>query len=318
VNRRTALAAGTLAATASVAGWRPRLTRAATDSPARGRPFALRYAPHFGMFAKLGGKDLVDQLKFAADRGFTAWEDNEMKDRPVAVQERIAQAMGELKMEMGVISALRGVWNAVNFAGNDAAAHELVLKTLRGSLDAAQRVRAKRLTVVLGMADRSLPQEIQTANAIDLLRRCCDVVDGHDVVMVLEPLNTKTNHPGIFLSSVSQAYAICRAIDRPSCKILFDIYHEQVSCGNLIATIDRCWSEVAYFQTADNPGRCEPGTGEINYKTVLKHLHDKGYRGIIGLEHGNSRPGAAGEQAVIDAYRAADPGDQGTTSAPVG
>jgi hydroxypyruvate isomerase len=75
----------------------------------------------------------------------------------------------------------------------------------------------------------------------------------------------------------------------------------------LIATIDRCWDEIAYFQTGDNPGRNEPGTGEINYTNVLKHLASKGYQGIIGLEHGKSIPGARGDLALVEAYRHVDP-----------
>ncbi|MDZ4702867.1 MAG: xylose isomerase, partial [Saprospiraceae bacterium] len=66
------------------------------------------------------------------------------------------------------------------------------------------------------------------------------------------------------------------------------------------------WSEIAYFQVGDNPGRNEPTTGEINYKNIFKHLHHKGFKGVLGMEHGNSRPDKAGEQAVIDAYVAVD------------
>lgn len=270
-------------------------------------PFTMNFAPHFGMFVELGGRSLEDQLRFAADQGFRAWEDNEMKDRPVAEQETIARTMAALNMEMGVISALRGVWNKVNFAGNDQGSRAEVLQTLRKAVESANRVNARLLTVVLGMAHASLPKGHQTANAIELLRECCDVVEKDNLTMVLEPLNQRTNHPGVFLSTSPHAFEICRAVNRPSCKILFDIYHQQVTEGNLVPNIARCWNEIAYFQTADNPGRWEPGTGEINYRFVLQHIYDKGYRGIVGMEHGNRGRGAAGEQAVIDAYRAIDP-----------
>jgi hydroxypyruvate isomerase len=108
------------------------------------------------------------------------------------------------------------------------------------------------------------------------------------------------------LQKVPQAYQICRAVGSPSCKILFDIYHQQITEGNLIPNFDIAWDEVAYVQTGDNPGRNEPGTGEINYRNVFKHLHAKGFDGVVGMEHGNSQPGREGEQAVIDAYVAAD------------
>jgi hydroxypyruvate isomerase len=124
--------------------------------------------------------------------------------------------------------------------------------------------------------------------------------------MVLEPLNWHTNHGGAFLRHSDQAYALCQAVNSPACKILFDLYHQQISEGNLINNLDACWDEIAYVQAGDNPGRKEPGTGEINYRNVFQHLAKKNYRGVIGMEHGNSKPGAEGEQAVIDAYRAAD------------
>lgn len=270
-------------------------------------PFTLKYGPHFGMFAKSAGTDLVDQLKFAADQGFAAWEDNGMKDRSAEEQTRIADAMSRLGIEMGVISALRGVWSKVNFAGTDESLRGEILAAMKSIVDVAQRVRTKYLTVVPGLADPKLPKGHQFANCVELLRRCCDIVEPHGLIIVLEPLNTKKDHPGVLLSESADAFALCRAVNRPSCKILFDIYHQQITEGNLISNIDRCWSEIAYMQSGDNPGRNEPGTGEIHYGNVFRHLHHKGYRGIIGLEHGNAGKGTAGERAVIAAYRAVDP-----------
>jgi hydroxypyruvate isomerase len=80
------------------------------------------------------------------------------------------------------------------------------------------------------------------------------------------------------------------------------MYHQQITEGNIIPNIDRAWGEVAYFQIGDNPGRKEPTTGEMNYRNIFEHIHGKGFEGVLGMEHGNSKPGRAGEQAVIDAY----------------
>jgi hydroxypyruvate isomerase len=295
---RAASASGTLAA---VAGSQAAIARAASP------PFAMRFAPHFGMFAASAGRDPVDQLRFAADQGFRAWEDNPMKDRPLAEQKRIAQEMERLEMRMGVISALRGVWKAINFAGQDDAAREATLEAMRRIVEVAKRVNATYLTVVPGLEHPKLPRDYQTANCIELLKRCCDVVEPHGLVMVLEPLNTKKNHPGVLLSESPHAYLLCQAVGRPSCKILFDIYHQQITEGNVIPNIDACWDEIAYFQCGDNPGRNEPTTGEIHYRNVFAHIANKGYDGIVGMEHGNSLPGQAGEQAVIEAYRQVDP-----------
>ncbi len=300
MDRRTFIASGTLAATAAT-------LPSAVSAAETNRPFKLAYAPHFGMFENLAGADLLDQLRFAADQGFTAWEDNPMKDRDPSTQSQIASEMEKLGMRMGVISALKGVWKAVNFAGDDAAARDQVLEAMRSIIDVAKRVNTKYLTVVCGLEDPKLPMGYQTANCIDLLKRCCDIIEPHGLVMVLEPLNRIKNHPGVLLSGSPQAYQICNAIDRPSCKILFDIYHQQITEGNLIPNIDRCWDQIGYMQCGDNPGRKEPGTGEIHYRNVFQHLVDKEFDGIMGMEHGNAKKGAAGEQAVIDAYRSVDP-----------
>ena len=95
-------------------------------------------------------------------------------------------------------------------------------------------------------------------------------------------------------------------MNSPACRLLFDCYHVQISDGNLIPAMDAVWPDVAYVQVADNPGRLEPGTGEINYRSIFRHLREKRYAGIVGMEHGASARGREGERAVIDAYRAAD------------
>ena len=274
----------------------------ATDSQDK---FQLQYAPHFNMFRQSAGEDFVDQLKFAADHGFTAWEDNGLKQRSVEDQNRIAKTMDELGMQMGVFVAT-ATFAEVTFAGDNQATRDAVLKDVRDSIEVAKRVNATWMTVVLGRYDEKLAWDYQTANAVELLRRCCDILEPHGLVMVLEPLNRHTNHPGVFLAESPHAYAICKAVNSPSCKILFDIYHQQITEGNLLPNIDRCWDEAPYFQIGDNPGRKEPGTGEINYRNIFKHIHGKGFKGVLGMEHGNSQPGREGEMAVIKAYREAD------------
>jgi len=270
-------------------------------------PFTLNYAPHFGMFRNSAPGGLVDELQFAADHGFRAWEDNRMKGRPTAEQEQIASTMDRLGMRMGVISASAGMKGGPTFSSDDESVRNDVLQAIRHSVEVARRVNAKWMTIVPGDLHDRLPMGYQTANCIELLKRCCDIVEPHGLVMVIEPLNPLTDHPGEFLSESPQAYLICRAVNRPSCKILFDIYHQQITEGNLIPNIDHCWEEIGYFQVGDNPGRAEPGTGEIHYANVFGHIHKKGYGGIVGMEHANSTQGVAGELAVIDAYRRVDP-----------
>lgn len=293
----TTAAAGAVAASAAIAQ-----EESVAASP---KKFRLHYAPHFGMFKNLAGNDPIDQLKFAADQGFTAWEDNGMKGKPVELQKNIAKTMDQLGMTMGVFVA-HANFRENAFVTKDKDKRERVVQDVRDSIDVAKRVNAKWMTVVPDAYVNNIEWGYQTANCIDLLRECAEVCEPHGLVMVLEPLNWWANHPGLFLHKIPQAYEICRGVDSPSCKILFDIYHQQIQEGNLIPNIDMAWSEIGYFQCGDNPGRKEPGTGEINYRNVFKHLHAKGFEGVMGMEHGNSRGGKEGDQAVIDAYRTAD------------
>jgi hydroxypyruvate isomerase len=302
MQRRDFLKASTITLATTLAA------RGLTQSPQRSgtqHTFKLKYAPHFGMFEAAAGAELVDQLKFAADQGFTAWEDNGMKGRPVADQQRVADAMQKLGITMGVFVAT-GDLGKITFTVRDNNVWDGILKECRDSVEVAKRLNAKWMTVVLGKYSEGLEWDYQTANCVELLKRCCEIFEPNGLVMVLEALNWYRDHPGVFLHKIPQAFQICRAVGSPSCKILFDIYHQQISEGNLIPNMDMAWDEIGYFQIGDNPGRNEPGTGEINYHNIFRHLHEKGYTGVLGMEHGNSQPGNQGVQAVIDAYVAAD------------
>ncbi|MEM7698297.1 MAG: TIM barrel protein [Verrucomicrobiota bacterium] len=269
-------------------------------------PFTLSYAPHFGMFAKSAPGGFLEELEFAHAQGFRAWEDNRMPTRDIKDQEAIGQKLSDLGMKMGVVSAKTGI-QASNFASRDEEARDLVLEQISSTVEVARRVNAGYITLVSGQLDLRWPREIQFANCIDLLRRAVDLVEPHAITLVMEPLNRFTNHPGSFLETVTEGYLICKAVDHPNCKVLYDMYHQQIAGGNLIPLFDLCRDQIGYVQVGDNPGRKEPRTGEINYRKVFAHLHASGFDGIIGMEHGNSMPGPEGERAVVEAYRSVDP-----------
>jgi hydroxypyruvate isomerase len=303
MHRREFLASSLPAAAA--VGATPSLAGARDASRPAGEPFKLKYAPHFGMFRHHGGDDVVGQLEFMADEGFRALEDNGMGGRSVEDQERIARAMERLSMEMGVFVADADFRN-VTYASSRAEDRERLLEKIRKAVEIAKRVNATWCTVVPGRYDQRLEWDYQTANVVENLERAAAICEPSGLVMVLEPLNPYRDHPGLFLTKIPQAYQICRAVGSPSCKILNDLYHQQITEGNLIPNVDKAWDEIAYFQVGDNPGRREPTTGEINYRNVFKHIHARGFTGIVGMEHGNSRGGKEGERAVIDAYRWSD------------
>nr|WP_299382588.1 TIM barrel protein [Allomuricauda sp.] len=272
--------------------------------PAKGK-FNLKYAPHLGMFKNLAGEDPIDQLNFMADQGFTAFEDNGMKGKTVALQEKMASTMAKRGISMGVFVAHKIYWQEPNLASGDKDLRAEFLAQIKESVEVAKRVNATWMTVVPGHVDLRQNMGYQTAHVVESLKQASAILEPHRLIMVLEPLNFR-NHPGLFLTDSPQAYEICKAVDSPSCKILFDIYHQQIQEGNLIPNIEDCWDEIAYFQIGDNPGRKEPTTGEINYKNVFKSIHDKGFQGILGMEHGNSVQGKEGEQRVIQAYTETD------------
>ncbi len=267
--------------------------------------FNLNYAPHLGMFKNSVGNDPIDQINYMADLGFRAFEDNGMSSRSVALQDKISKTLEERGMKMGVFVAHKIYWDKPNLASGDDDLRNEFLNHIKKSVEVAKRVNAKWMTVVPGHLDLRKDMSYQTSNVIETLKRASDILEPHGLVMVLEPLNFR-DHPGLFLTESPQAFQICKAVDSPSCKILFDIYHQQIQEGNLIPNIEDTWDEIAYFQIGDNPGRREPTTGEINYKNVFKFIHEKGFDGILGMEHGNSIQGIEGEKALVDAYLKVD------------
>jgi hydroxypyruvate isomerase len=271
---------------------------------AREKTFELNYAPHFGMFKNHAGPNELDQLQFMYDQGFTALEDNELMGRPVELQEKIGEKLAKLNMKMGVfVIKFDGFFDKQTMTTGKKEWTDLFLASCRKAVETSKRVNAKWATVVPGNFTRDLPMGIQTGHVIDNLKRAVEILEPAGLTMVLEPLSDNSD---LFLRYSDQTYSICRAVGSPSCKILFDMYHMQRNEGNMMANIDKCWDEIAYLQIGDNPGRKEPTTGEVNYQNIFRHLKQKGYSGVLGMEHGNSKPGKEGELALIDAYRKSD------------
>jgi hydroxypyruvate isomerase len=305
VNRRNFLANGIGAAAAlSLAG--PGSAAASFQTAASSKPgkFKLKYAPSFGMFKEHSGDDPIAQIKFASDEGFTAMFDNGIMGRPIPQQDAIVKELERKGMTLGPF-VLYADFKVESFVKNDKDIRDMLLKKMEQGVETLKRVNTKWALVVPGRYNQNLSWDYQTANVIENLRFCMDVCVPAGLILVLEPLNPK-DHPGLFLTKIPQAYVICKAVNSPSCKILNDIYHQQITEGNLIPNIDMAWDEIVAFHIGDNPGRNEPTTGEINYRNIFKRLYQKGYKDVLCMEHGKSQPGKVGERAVIDAYRWCD------------
>jgi hydroxypyruvate isomerase len=292
------LAAPAFASASHTAGRRGKISAAE-------KPFRLKYAPYLDMFQEHAGKDPLSNISFCADMGFRAVFDNGLPGRPVEEQNKIAALVQKLGMELGPF-VLYADFAVTSFVISTPEVRQMLTAKMKEGVELSKRTGAKWALVVPGHYDDKLHHDFQTANVVENLRLCCDIVEPAGLTMVIEPLNTLHDHPGLFLTGIPQAYQICRAVNRPSCKIVEDIYHQQITEGNIIPNIDAAWSEIAALHVGDNPGRQEPGTGEINFRNIFKHIHDKGYQGVLCMEHGKSLSGKEGEVRLIEAYRDAD------------
>ena len=286
--------------------------------------YHLNYAPHINLFTNSAGKDPLDQIRYIADLGFKTIEDSGfnaphipfdtspmgigMFSQEPSYLDKIGKTIADAGLKMGTFVMTPPVWPPVPMLTSGNLEHrETFLKKCKKGVEVGRRINAKFVTVSTDLYDRSLPIEMQTANAIDALRYAADIFEPHGITMVLETLS---DHHELFLRTSEQAYLLCRGVNRASCKMLFDMYHLQRNVGNLIAHIDMVWPEIGYFQVGDVPGRKEPGTGEINYKNIFKHIYHKqkaeGKDLILGMEHFKSKEGIEGEKALLQAYRLCD------------
>ena len=272
--------------------------------PAADKPFNLNYAFHDGMFKSHAGNDIIDQIKFGYDHGFRSIEDNGMMGRTPEVQKKIGDTLQKLGMNMGVFVITSDMWHwKTTLTTGKQEWIDKMISDCKTAIEVAKRCGAKWMTVVPGNFDRSLSFDYQTANVITALRKGAAILEPHGLVMVLEMLSDNSD---LFLRHSDQAYMICKAVNSSACKMLFDMYHMQRNEGDIINNLNKSWDEIGYLQIGDNPGRKEPGTGEMNYRNIFKHIHSKGFKGILGMEHGNFQKGQEGEVALIKAYRDAD------------
>jgi hydroxypyruvate isomerase len=259
------------------------------------------------MFRELcGSDDAIDNIKFIHDRGFRAVFDNGLPGRPPAEQERIAAELQRLGMMMGPW-VLYADFSKTSFVLDTQEVRDFLKAKMQEGVDIVRRTGFKMALVVPGRYDERLHPDYQRSNVIDNLKYCAEFAEPGGMTIVIEPLNTLSDHPGLWLTQMPQAYQVCDAVNSPSVKIVEDLYHQQITEGNLIPNIEACWDQIAAFHVGDNPGRTEPTTGEINFKTIFKYLHSRKYSGVICMEHGRSIEGPEGIKRVIEAYRECDP-----------
>lgn len=298
MNRRTfcTLAGSSLA---SVATRFPALESVAAE------PFRAKFAPHYNLLPT-APKDFVGQLQFAYDLGFRAWEENWLSRRKPKVQEAVAEFCKDKKMELGVtvISTGRGV----RFFDPGKDGQKKVMEDMKKGIELAKRTGQTNMTMIPGPCDPKQPREKQIKAAVDMMKRCCDVVEEHGIIMALEPLSHGVGGGPPLLRSFADGHLMCKLVDRKSCKLLADFYHEaQIGYHDkLIEHAEKVWDQVSYVQYGDSPGRKEPGTGKCDYVKLTAWLRKKKFNGIIGMEHDAKKKGKEGLEALVAAYRKID------------
>ncbi len=173
----------------------------------------------------------------------------------------------------------------------DDAGADALIASAREAAEVGKRLGVARLNLHgtgLGEGGRPKLAEVATplkwVKARDTLNRICDLAEKLDVTFTLENLNLPVDHAGVPFARAVETLALVATVDRPQLRLNLDLYHAQIGEGNLIELCRACLPWIGEIQVADVPGRCEPGTGEINYTGVARALRNMGYDGPVGME----------------------------------
>jgi len=267
------------------------------------KPFNMLFAPHPRQLPT-APKDYLGQLQFAYDLGFRAWEDNGMKRQSPEMQEKIGAFAKEKGMTLGVMVITGG--NGTHFPSATKEQIERLEKDMREGVECSKRTGQTCMTMIPGPRVKDLPVEKQIEQSVDVMKRCCDIVEEHGIILVQEPLSHGVKGGPPLLRSFEEGHLLCKLVNRKSCKLLADFYHEGQIGNELIPNAKKTWDQVAYVQYGDVPGRKEPGTGKLDYKAVTQWIHDQGFKGVIGMEHGTSKKGQEGLDKLVASYRGID------------
>jgi hydroxypyruvate isomerase len=159
------------------------------------------------------------------------------------------------------------------------------LADVRQAIVFAQKLEVPQIILMSGNDVAGRTHEEQYASMLESVKRAGDLAAKANLTLIIEPLNSKVDHKGVFLSTCGEGLKLVKESQNPHVKLLFDIYHEQVQVGNVIRTMREAAPNVAVFHIADNPGRNDPGTGEMNYENIYKAIASFGYKGYVTMEY---------------------------------
>ena len=219
-------------------------------------------------------RPLDERIAAVAEAGFDAFEFWGWRDKDLDAVRAQADVAG---------LAVAGVIGA-GLELVDEATHAAFLDEIRESAEAAKRLGAGVLIVLTGNEIAERPRAEQHANVVNALKAAAPIARDAGLTLALEPLNPLVDHVGYYLTSSKEGFEILEEVDSPNVGLLFDVYHQQVTEGNVTSNLTAGIERVAHVHVADVPGRHEPGTGELNYMNLLAAAEKAGYAGHVGLE----------------------------------
>ncbi len=218
----------------------------------------------------------LDRLRKTAEFGFPAFEMWPYENKDL---DALVKLKGELGLELAQFTAW-GFTPGMNHPDNE----EQFIAKVKESCEAAHRLDCQKMTVVAGNLQPGMTQEQMLNQVAKALKRAAPILEKNKVMAILEPMNGRVDHPGHCLYGSPDALRICREVDSEFVKINWDLYHMQITEGDLCGRMKEGFDQIGYLQLADHPGRNEPGTGEIHYNRVLQQASELGYAGYVGLE----------------------------------
>lgn len=218
----------------------------------------------------------LDRIKKTAELGFPAVEFWPFEGKDI-------DAIAKLTESLGIEIAQFTAWGFTPHL-NDVKNEAKFLETIEKACKIAHTWKCRKMTVVAGNVTKGLTKEQMHEQVIAALKKAAPIVEKEKVMIILEPMNERVDHPGHCLYGSVDSVKICRAVNSPMVKINWDLYHMQITEGDLCGRLKDGIDQVGYLQLADHPGRHEPGTGEIHYNRVLRAAQELGYKDYVGLE----------------------------------
>jgi hydroxypyruvate isomerase len=237
----------------------------------------------------------LERLRKVKEAGFAHYEFWPWRNKDIDAVSKLNHALGLTPAQFSA-SPVKGFKHGIT--DPDPARREEFEEEIRSAVAVARKLGVHKLCVVAGEETEGVSRDEQTRAVITALRAGAKIVEPEGITIILEPLNVLINHPRQLVVHSAHAAEILKAVGSPNVKMLFDIYHQQISEGNLTGNIRKYHDLIGYFQLADHPGRHEPMTGEINYPFVLRTIHDVGYRDPIGMEMSPRSDPMAAFQAI--------------------